>query len=182
MFQKHLQRNYNCSSAEVMLRHKFKSAFFQLFPLQHVPLLLGFIQIGTLRGELIHRKDGFARADLPGGSRTGSVRTMSLPGSLLHVAHLEHYLAMIAVISLHLSGPKSGWPMCVYAYVHYCSIQHILNKFYFLKDISGWKQPIWNFQAGLSLQRCLHDKLPPNKKYSGTASVRCATHRSCWPV
>lgn len=33
------------------------------------------------------------------------------------------------------------------------------------------KKPILKFLAGLSLQRCLHDKLPPNKKSSVTASV-----------
>lgn len=105
---KHLQRNYSCSSVEVMLRHKFKS-FFQLFPLQPVPLLLGFIQVGTLRGELKDRKKGFARPDLPAGSRMGPVRTVSLPGSLLHVAHLENHFAMIAVISLLCISLPKKW-------------------------------------------------------------------------
>lgn len=119
---KHLQRNYSCSSAEVMLRHKFKSAFFQLLPLQPVPLLLGFIQVVTLRGELRHRTKGFARPDLPAGSRTGPVRTVSLPVALLHMAHLQHYFAMIAIIPLCIPLAQRMADLCVY--MHIAQLQH----------------------------------------------------------
>lgn len=92
-----------------MLRRKFPSASFKLFPLQPVLLLLGFVQVGTLRGVLTHRTKGFARPDLPAGSSVGPMGTVTLAVALLHVAHLQHISSYDSShITVHLCRPNHG--------------------------------------------------------------------------
>lgn len=148
-----------------MLRHKFPSALFKLFFLQLVFLLLGCIQVGTLGGKLTRRTKGFARPDLPAGSGVVPTGTVTLSVTLLHVAHLQHLSSYdSSQITVQLFCLNHGWPMCVYAFVHSCSIQRVLKHIIFwrlfrysMKTVT-LAIPTWtSFASDMCMTKC------PNK-------------------
>lgn len=148
-----------------MLRHKFPSALFKLFPLQPVFLLLGCIQVGTLSRELTCRTKGFTRPDLPAGSRVVPAGTVTLSVTTLHVARLQHVSSYdSSQITVQLFCLNHGWPIPVYAFAHSCSIQHVLKHiifwriFWYSMETVTLAIPTWtSFASDICMTNC------PNK-------------------
>lgn len=104
--------------------------------------------------------------------------TVTLSVALLRMARLQN---ISSHDRSHISVCISFAYVCICIYVHNCIIQDIFRYALFFKGYfnTAWKQSLWKSLVWISSDVCTTNRLQ-TKKYSGTASVRCATHKPCW--